>query len=213
MGIRTHLLVTVLFGAILGGFCAPTTGAQTHAGSEGIEQIAVLPFEQKGLSPEETVALTKYCTELLQSAGRFEVMPYDEMLRLLVEADFNLETCTYSYCLADAGKVLGVQRVMHGSVTRRGKLYTLRLRFINVRNAEILSDRKSEYSGEFERLLSDVLPAEAQAASDYSVESAAPWYVPAAAIAVTVGIIYWIYRSFNKTAESESTDGGPSLPQ
>ena len=213
MRLPLHVPLVTFVIAIHGGPWAPYGWAQTVSVPGGAEQIAVLPFEQKGLSPEETAAVTLRCADVLQSSGRFALMPYDEMLRLLADAQINLETCTYSYCLADAGKVLGVQKVMHGSVTRRGKWYTLRLRLIEVRNAEILSDRKSEYSGEFDQLLSAVLPGETQAASEYSGPSAAPWYVPAAAIAVTAGIIYWIYRSFNKTGGSESTDGGPSLPQ
>lgn len=177
------------------------------------EKVALLPFEQKGLSNEETALLTKKFAELLQSSGKFEVMPHDEMLRLIAEADFNLETCTYSYCLADAGKVLGVQKVMHGSITRRGKLYTLHLRLIDVRNAQIVLDRKPEHSGEFDQLVSEMLPEEARAASEYSLVPDTKWYVVAAAIVVTVGAIYSIYRAFNKTAASEATGDGPSTEQ
>ena len=177
------------------------------------ERVAVLPFQQMGLSNEETATLTKKFAEFLQSTGKFEVMPHDEMLRLIAEADFNLESCTYSYCLADVGKVLGVQKVMHGSITRRGKFYTLRLRLIDVQSAEIVFDRKPEYSGEFDRLAAEVLPGEAKAASEYSLESGTKWYVITAVIVVTVGAIYSLYKAFTKTSASEGTGEGPPTPQ
>ena len=177
------------------------------------EKVAVLPFQQKGLSNEEAAALTKKFAELLQSTEKFEVMPYGEMVRLIAEADLKLESCTYSYCLADAGKVLGVQKVMHGSVTRRGKLYTLHLRLVDVRSAEIVHDSKPEYSGEFDQLVVEVLPVEAKAASEYSLESGSKWYVVAAAVVITVGAIYSLYKAFTKTGQSESTGEGSPSPQ
>lgn len=205
-----NAIATVLLCVVLSAHARELPGSQP----ESKERIAVLPFEQKGLSNEETATLTKRLAELLQSTGRFEVMPKDEMLRLFAEAEFkNLESCTYSYCLADAGKVLGVQKVMHGSISRRGKLYTLHLRLIDVRSGEIVHDRKSEYSGEFDQLVSEALPGEAKAASEYSLESNTKWYIVTAAIVVTVGAIYSIYKAFNKAGSSEGTGGGPPSTQ
>jgi TolB-like protein len=200
------ILWVVLLSAHASELPDPQTGTR--------EKIALLPFEQKGLSQEETALLPKRFGELLQSTGTFEVMRQDEMLRLFAEADFkDLETCTYSYCLADAGKILGVQKVMHGSITRRGNLYSLRLRMVDVRNAEIVLDRKSEFSGNFDRMVSSLLPGEAKAAGEYESESGSQWYIVTAAVLVTVAAIYWIYKSFDKTGSSESTGGGDATPQ
>jgi len=200
--------------AVLSWMLLPALGwALPLSQQEAKEKIAVLPFEQKGLSDEEAATLTKKFADLLQPSARFIVMPYDEMLRLLTEADFKIQACSYSYCLADAGKVLGVQKVLHGSVTRRGKFYTLHIRLIDVRTAEIVHDRKQEHSGELDRLVADVLPEEAKAAAEYSVESGTKWYVVATAIVLTVGTIYSLYRVFNKTGATESTGEGPPTPQ
>lgn len=188
--------------------------ADTPAQQPTREKTALL-IEQKGLSTEETAVLTKTFSDDLQATGKFDVMSHEEMTKLFVQAQFpNIETCNYSYCLADAGKILGVSRVMHGSMQRRGKLFTLRLQLIDVHDATIVYERRSEYSGEFEGLITETLPREAQAAGKYSLEPETKWYVITAAIAVTVGAIYLIYQTLNKLGTSEGTGAGaPSTTQ
>lgn len=182
--------------------------AETPVLQTAKERIALLPLTQKGLTAEEAAVFTSRLAEAL--CEKFDVIPQEEMMNLLREAQFpNIETCTYSYCLADAGKVLGVPKVMHASLTRRGKLYELRLRLVSSENAKFVYDRRTDYSGEFDGLLTDVLPREATAAGDYALESSAEWYIVTAAIVVTVGAIYSIYRAFNKSTASEGNGESP----
>ena len=172
--------------------------------------IALLPYLHKGLSDEEADSVTKTFEEALRATGKFELLAREEMQRLLAEARFsNLEACTYSYCLADAGKILGVSQVMQGSITRRGQDYELRLQLVDVQDAKILLYRRTEFSGEFDRFLSEVIPKEAHAASEQTLEATARWYIVAGAILVTVGAIYSIYRAFKSSAASEGSGGGP----
>ncbi len=191
--------------------------AQTIVDSKGgvLDKLAVVPFEVKGLSKEEALLLTERFAAALAESKRFEIMSQEEMNVLLKDSQFkNLEGCNYSLCLSDIGKVLGVQKVVHGSIGRRGKLYTLRIRMIEVANADIIYDERSEHSGEFDALASEAIPMQARNLGETKFESGGRWYVIGAAVLVTAGVIYTIYKAFNKNPSSEEAGGGnPPTPQ
>lgn len=204
----TRLLITLAL------FPLFSTNATNAWRVEDKERLAAFLFQFQGVNEEQAAALITRFHQLLKEGGKFEVVPHNEMVRLLTEAEFrNPERCDYSYCLADAGKVLGVRKVLHGSLTKRGKLYTLRLRLIDVTNTEVILDRKTDFSGEFNEFLSHTLPVEARSVSDYSLQSDTKWYTIAAAIVVTVGTIYWIYKVFDKSISGDSIRDGTSIEQ
>ncbi|MEK9137492.1 MAG: hypothetical protein AAB393_10250 [Bacteroidota bacterium] len=181
---------------------------------ENQENVAVLPFEIHGLTADEGASLAQTLREALTQSKRYNVMQVDTMMGIFAEAGIkNLESCNYSYCLADLGKVLGVQKVVHASLTRRGKLYSLRIRLLNVADATMTYDEKAEHSGEFEALLTEIVPAQARKLTETRFETETKWYVYAAAVLVGVGAIYWIYRSFSKDAGEEDSGTGPPSPQ
>lgn len=168
--------------------------------------VAVMPIEIRGLSPDETDLLRAQFLRSLRSTGRFAIMHDDTMWTILKEANFgSLEGCAYSHCIADVGKVLGVQHVFHLTVARRGKLYTVRIRVINSPNAEILHDATREHSGEFEPVVSTVLPemtAEVLAAKLESWEQY-KWYIVGGAVLVLATTIYFINKSLERSANSD----------
>jgi hypothetical protein len=178
------------------------------------EKLAVLPFELRGISPEEGLLLTQRFAGVFAESKRFDVMPQDTMKSIFAEAAAKLEGCNYSYCLADLGKVLGVHKVIHVDASRRGKLYVLHIRLVNVENAALLYDERVDYSGELTALLSDVLAEQAQKLAGARLDEGTRWYIIAAAILAGVGAIYWIYKSFNsQNAEENSGKQTPPIQQ
>ena len=61
------------------------------------------------------------------------------MEEILTEQGFQLSGCTSSECAVEAGKLLGVEKMIGGSVNKLGNLYTLFIRKIDVESGEILS--------------------------------------------------------------------------
>lgn len=125
-------------------------------------------------------------------------MPEEEMMRLLREAQFqDLRECTYSHCLSDLGKVVGVDRVAQTLFTRRGKLYTFRLRIINTKDAEILFDETTEYSGEFQPFLTTVVPDLVRKTTETKLESSPSytWYYIGAAVIGFGAVIYFLNKT------------------
>jgi hypothetical protein len=84
---------------------------------------------------------------------------------------------------------------------------------IDVRDGAIILERKTEYSGEFDLFLAGTLPTETQTVDDYALHSGTKWYTVAAAVVITVGAIYWIYRAFERSVSGDGTIDGPPVTQ
>jgi hypothetical protein len=208
MNVQRHIRLLLFIPVLTSiGFSSP----RFRSMPESPEKTALLPFEVHGLPAEEGLRLTQSFRDALAKSKRFDVMHPDTMMSILTEAGVkNLDECNYSYCLADVGKVLGVEKVLHASVTRRGRLYVLRVRLVNVADAQIVYDEKAEHSGEFATLAADIVPEQARRLTEPRIETSTKWYVIAAAVLVGVGAIYWIYRSFSRNPGGESS--GSTLP-
>jgi len=211
VNLRTHIVLFALLSVAASAAFAWTSNPNLP---DVPTKVALLPFEIHGLAPEEGQQLTRIFRETLARSKAFDIMHPDTMMSLFAQAEVtNLETCNYSYCLADLGKILGVQKVIHANVTRRGKLYTLRVRLVNSADAAIVYDERVEHSGEYSALASDVVPGEANRLAETRLETGTRWYVIAAAVIIGVGAIYWIYRSFSKDVGEEDSGGGPPSTQ
>ena len=211
LGARHILNLAVL----LFGFTSASIARPLNPGIPDVPiKVALLPFEVQGLSVEEGFQLTRIFRETFARSKSFDLMHPDSMMSIFNEAGMtSLEGCNYSYCIADLGKILGVEKVIHVNVTRRGKFYTIRLRVVNSSDAEIVYDKRAEHSGNYSTLTSDVVPEQAKRLAETRLETGTRWYVIAAAILIGVGAIYWIYRSFSKDVGEEDSGGGPPSTQ
>lgn len=179
--------------------------------ARGQEVAAVLPFELQGLSDEDGVRLAEKFGQVLAETSRFGILHPDTMKAIFAEAGIkNLEGCDYTFCLADMGKILGVQKVVHVSASRRGKLYVLHTRLVNVADAALLYAERVDFSGDLSVLTSEVITEQARKLGGARLDSGTRWYYIAAAILLGVGVIYWIYRSFDKSFGEE--DSGSTIP-
>jgi TolB-like protein len=160
--------------------------------------LAVMPFEGKGLTADEVHALDQKVREELHQTGLFSVMREGEMNAILQEAQFtNLAECNYSYCLTQVGKILGVTHVLHGVVTRQGKLYTLHVRLLDVATEDYVRHERYEHSGDFEGLLAEGIPLVAQRFAVQPAEGfkISQWHLfGAAVIAMAIGA-YFVHRA------------------
>ena len=206
-------LLVILAVAILGFSSAAfaTAGIQNNPA----EKIAVLPFREKDVSREQAELAREKFVEILQSLSLYEVLKRKEMDSVLTDANVaDLQTCDYSLCLADIGKVLGVKKILFASISRRGRLYALKVRVINVENADIVYDDQRDYSGEITDFLSTTIPDAARQFGERKLQSGTPWYVVTAAAVLFVGVVYMLYKSFDQNSTVEGSTGtGPPIPQ
>ena len=107
--------------------------------SQNKSTIATLDLEATGVSRIETQAIGNRIRQEIYLSNQFTVVERDEMEAILKEQGFQLSGCTSSECAVEAGKLLGVQYMIAGSLDKLGELYTIHLRMIDVQSGEVLA--------------------------------------------------------------------------
>jgi len=100
--------------------------------------------------------------------------------------------------LAEAGKSVGVQKVVHVDVVRREPLTILQIRLVNVSDAALLYAERVDYSGELGSLLSDVIPEQARKLRSSHLDSKTPWAKAAFLFGACCGAILLIFWHFKR---------------
>ncbi len=100
--------------------------------------IAVFDLEtneavEKGIS----FPLSESVRRELVLSGKYEVIDRGNMNKILGEQKFQLSGCVSGQCVVEAGQVLGVGKIIAGSVSKLGGTYYLSLSLINVQTGKI----------------------------------------------------------------------------
>ena len=205
MGMSLSRMMFVCF--VLVAFQASTTICQNAAvvESSGVgERVVVLPFEARGISPDEGLRLKQKFAEVFAESKRFDVMP-DNVLKNNLELSrlSKIDSCNTLPCLAQLGKVLNVEKIVHVSVDQWKDRYVLRIRVVGSSDAALLYDERVDYTGDFSSLLSTVVPEQARKLDSAFLDKKPNWYLIAAGVIVGVGLIYWIYSTFSAVSSTE----------
>ncbi len=117
--------------------------------------IAVLGLEPTGISKAESNVLTNRIRSILVNTSRFQVLERANMEAILLEQGFQQSGCTSEECIVEVGQLLGVQKMLTGSVGKFGRVYTIELRIIDVETGKIESASTYDFQGEMENLLTE----------------------------------------------------------
>ena len=193
-------ILTLLMGSL--ALCQdPKTGGPT--GDE--RGVAVLPFETRGLAPDEGMRLRERFSEALAESKRFEIMPDDVMKSMLAHAGLtNIDSCNTVACIAEVGKLLHVEKVAHVSADRWDQRYILHVRLVKAADGELLYDERVDFTGAFDDFLNAVTPEQGRKLSHAFLDTSPDWYLIAACVLVGVGLIYWIYSTWASSSGSDS---------
>ena len=116
-------------------------------------QVAVLEFVGKNVSTEEASALADRLRIELFRTGQFKVMEREIMDQILEEQGFQLSECTSNECIVEMGQLIGVERVVAGSVSRVGEVFSIAARMVSVQTGEIIGIATYDYEGKIGQLL------------------------------------------------------------
>jgi TolB-like protein len=117
------------------------------------QSIAVLDLDGYGISSSESRALTNRLTTELFKSKVFNVVERAKTEEILDEQGFQLSGCTSSECLIEAGKLLNVELMLGGSISKVGSYYSIELRIINVENGAIISVASVDIEGDIGKVL------------------------------------------------------------
>lgn len=117
-------------------------------------RVAVLSFDTAGLDASAGIVLTDRFRAELLNTGRFDVMERSRMDEILQEQGFQQTgACNSEACIVQVGKILGVSRMIAGSVGRVGNLYTTSARIVNIETGRILISKTEDCDCSAEQVL------------------------------------------------------------
>lgn len=117
------------------------------------KSIAVLDLRGNGISSTEANTLTEELRTILVNSGAYKVIDRSNMKAILDEQGFQLGGCTSQECAVEAGRLLGVEKMVTGNIGRLGSLFTINLSFIDIETGQIIKSVKDRHKGSIEGLL------------------------------------------------------------
>ena len=115
--------------------------------------IAVFDFEVTTGDHGISRPLTESVRRELVMSGKYEVIDRGNMNKILGEQKFQLTGCVAQECIVDAGQLLGVGKIISGTVSIVGKTYYLTLSLISVRTGKIENVAEDTCRCEIDELL------------------------------------------------------------
>lgn len=117
----------------------PSIAEEVPVGMSQPMGLAVLDLEANQADPALTAALGDLLRLQLYAMPGIRMIERVRMTDVLKEQNFQLSPqCGDSYtCLKEAGRILGVNRLVIGTVNRVGSLYSIHLRLVDVQTAEL----------------------------------------------------------------------------
>lgn len=183
------------------------------ANLQDTRKLAVLPLGGTGITQEEVSRFTRRFESVLAPQTRYTILRSDEAQRSLEEARFPIADATSSHTLAEAAKILGAERVLQASISRRGKLFNLLIRIVDASSAEVVYNKSWEQVGEFDELLSRTNEmADDIAREERGLTTGLKWYTIGAVAVVIVAAFYIIIRNVVSNDKADALDPGGGSP-
>lgn len=123
--------------------------------SYGQVTLAVLPFTgSKTLSSDEIQVITdRFTTEMIKT-GKFRVLERGEMNKILEEQGFQESgSCDDSDCRVQMGQLLGVEKLVMGSLGKIENLISMNMKMINVATGQIEASHAIDLKGGMSEVL------------------------------------------------------------
>lgn len=150
---------------------ASQASAQEATETAKMEYLAVLDFEAKGgISKDEASIITERFRAQLLDTGHYKIMERAKMQEILKEQGFQQSGfCDNTECSVEIGRLLSVNRILTGSVSKFGGMYTLSARIMDVEKGNILVEKYQDCKCPLEDLLTDATAALVAKLTGYQV--------------------------------------------
>jgi TolB-like protein len=117
--------------------------------------IAVVNFNGNNISNGEVNALTDRLRVELFKTKYFKVIEREMMEEVLEEQGFQQSGCTTDECMVQIGRLIGVQKIIGGSISKVGNIYSVSSRIVNVETGEIEKTEVYDHTGNIGQLLTE----------------------------------------------------------
>lgn len=120
--------------------------------------IAVTPLQAQGVTESDAAVLTESLSDEMLQSGSVRVMERSQMDKILMEQGFQQATCDTSECALQMGRLLGIERILVGTVGKIGGTYSVSVRMVDVRTGEIISSSRRNARGAIDDVLVTLMP-------------------------------------------------------
>ncbi|MBD3242764.1 MAG: hypothetical protein GF331_19385 [Chitinivibrionales bacterium] len=136
------------------GLAVTITVLHTQPFAAQPQRISVYGLKPIGVSRELAVSIQEHLESNLLTYGRYEVLSRSDIDLILQESRFQQSgACNDESCLVEAGTVLGVEKLVTGTISRVGSTYNLVLKLIDIRSATLESSANQRHAGSVDNLL------------------------------------------------------------
>lgn len=121
--------------------------------------VAVAPLSPGGIPRDQADLIGEALSSSLQNQSGWRMMERSQMDKILQEQGFqNSGACDQSECAIRMGRILGIDRIVVGSVGRLGEAYMLNARLVDVATGEILASSSRTGANRIESVATDLVP-------------------------------------------------------
>lgn len=124
------------------------------------DRVAVLPFTARSLDQESLEGIVSALNSNILQLGTVRVMERSQIESILREQSLQQSgACDQSECAVEVGKLLSVDRIVIGSISRIGNALSVSARLVDVSTGEVVrSSTRNSPSTEIESVLTGILP-------------------------------------------------------
>jgi len=109
------------------------------------EYVAVIDLTMEmGVDPKARAPLTNAIIDDLVQIGTYKVIDRANRDKILKEQGFQISDCVSEECRVQVGKMLGVGKLITGSLSRIGQTYLASLQLVNVETGQVESSAKEK---------------------------------------------------------------------
>lgn len=127
-------------------------------GQSGGYSLAVLNFtaDNSTLTRTDLRLATKQFIEAMSREGLFTTLSHNDMERTLYTNNIDPSECSTFDCAMRAGRTLGVQLVLYGTIIQNGSRFTIDTEMIHMGSGEVVKDFQDDVSGDVNDLLTNM---------------------------------------------------------
>ncbi len=123
------------------------------------KNIAVLNLDMtSGVSQMYQLTLSDRLRQELHYTGKYSVMERNRMEDILAEQAFQISGCFSNECLVDAGKLLGIESIVAGSIGKVGNTFSINVRLIDVESGKMILTASVDSECTIDEVLTGVIP-------------------------------------------------------
>jgi len=115
--------------------------------------IAVVDFTGNNVSEGDCRALTDRLRAELFNTKYFKVIEREMMEEIIEEQGFQQSGCSTDECMVEVGKLIGVEKIIGGSISQVGNVFSVSARIVNVETGEIETTGVYDHMGNIGELL------------------------------------------------------------